>query len=45
MFGPDIGDATLPFVDDGSSPEIQLNTSFVFFGYNYTSLYVIHKLN
>ena len=39
-FGPEVGDETLPIVDDGSSPEIVLNTSFVFFGYNYTRLYV-----
>ena len=40
IFGPEVGDETLPPVDDGSSPEIRLNTSFVFFGYNYTSLFV-----
>ena len=44
MFGTEVGDEMLPAVDDGSSPEIILNTSFVFFGYNYTSLYVSNLL-
>ena len=44
VFGPEVGDETLPIVDDGSSPEIVLNTSFVFFGYNYTRLYVSNLL-
>jgi hypothetical protein len=34
----------LPTVDDGSSPEIVLNTSFVFYGYSYDSLYVSDHL-
>ena len=44
VFGPEVGDQMLPPVDDGSSPEIVLNTSFVFFGYNYTRLYVSNFL-
>ena len=44
VFGPEVGDQMLPTVDDGSSPEIVLNTSFVFFGYSYTRLYVSNFL-
>ena len=44
VFGPEVRDEMLPIVDDGSSPEIVLNTSFVFYGFSYTSLYVSNLL-
>ena len=40
FFGPEAGDIELPLVDDGSSPEIRFNTSFVFFGNSYDTFYV-----
>ena len=44
-FGHEVGDEVLPATDDGSSPEIRLKTSVVFFGSSYTSLYVSVRSN